>query len=323
MRQTYVEWILELAEKLRISPNSTHLGIYLVDFVMFKNPSLISKIQLYAPVCLLVAAKTIELDERIPFIPKLRRYANPTFTIEDYRKAELHILDMVDWNPQFSPAIELVEFLLCQGVLFSNDEIEENLERGKWSPEGLRENTQHENTNHLETKPVEEKRDPSKELEKILSPGSKENNENSYSDTSTTDNLGTPYTNQAAQNQTPAAEEEVSPNKHSIAFLKQTSTPANVERSGYVGKTSISIEKKVGEILTSFEINYLRLSTLLLKGTKLIQKYRTNFEFLDIEFVEWEPKIISASIIAFLRSINRISSIWYEIEFLIFFWLTL
>ena len=215
MRQTYVEWILELAEKLRISPNSTHLGIYLLDIVMFKNSSLMSKIQLYAPVCLLLAAKTIELDERIPFIPKLRRYANPTFTIEDYRRAELHVLDMVDWNPQFSPAIELVEFLMCQGVLFSSDEIDENSglqERGKWSPEGLRENTQHENINHLD-----DRRETGNILEKILSPSSKENNENSYSDTSTTgtntDNLGTPYTNQMALNQIPAAEEDISPNR--------------------------------------------------------------------------------------------------------------
>ena len=233
------------------------------------------KIQLYAPVCLLLAAKTIELDERIPFIPKLRRYANPTFTIEDYRRAELHVLDMVDWNPQFSPAIELVEFLMSQGVLFSSDEIDENStfqERGKWSPEGLRENTQHENVNHLD-----EKRDTGNVLEKVLSPSSKENNENSYSDTSTTgtntDNLGTPYTNQTALNQILAAEEEVSPNKRSMAaFLKQTSTPANVERNSYKRKTNTSIEKKVGEILTSFETSYAKLSTLLLKGTKLIQK---------------------------------------------------
>lgn len=297
VRQTYVEWILELAEKLRISPNSTHLGIYLLDVVMFKNTALIPKIQLYAPVCLLIAAKTIELDERIPFIPKLRRYANPSFTIDDYRRAELHILDMVDWNPQFSPAIELVEFFLCQGVLFSTDEIEENYgqERSKWSPEGLRENTQHENTHHLEG----ERKEAGKELEKVLSPSSKENNENSYSDTSTTgtntDHLGTPCTYPAALTQIPATEEDVSP-KHSItAFLKQTSTPANMERGSYTRKSNISIEKKVGEILTSFEINYTKLSTLLLK---------------DIEFIEWEPKVISASIIAFLRSINRIASLW-------------
>jgi len=301
VRQTYVEWILELAEKLRISPNSTHLGIYLLDVIMFKNISLLSKIQLYAPVCLLVAAKTIELDERIPFIPKLRRYANPSFTIDEYRRAELHILDMVDWNPQFSPAIELVEFFMCQGVLFSTDEIEENYngqERGKWSPEGLRENTQHENTHHLEVKP-DERKDAGKELEKVLSPSSKENNENSYSDTSTTgtntDNLGTPGVYPAALTQIPAAEEDVSP-KHGItAFLKQTSTPANIERGSYTRKTNTSIEKKVGEMLTSFEINYLKLSTLVLK---------------DIEFIEWEPKVISASIIAFLRAINRIASIW-------------
>jgi hypothetical protein len=127
IRHTYVEWVLELADKLRISSNSSHLAILLLDTIMYKDTSFTSKLQLYAPVCLLIAAKTIELDERIPFIPKLRKYANPTFSVDDYRKAELLVLDMVDWNAQFSTPLEINEFLMSQGVLFSTDEIEENV----------------------------------------------------------------------------------------------------------------------------------------------------------------------------------------------------
>jgi len=185
IRQTYVEWVLELADKLRISSNSSHLAILLLDTVMFGDASLTSKLQLYAPICLLIAAKAIELDERIPFIPKLRRYANPTFSVDDYRRAELHVLDMVDWNPQFSSVMEINEFLMCQGVLFSTDEVEENnTSVGKLGNEGLRENTQHANKYHIEVKGDDKK---------MLSPDFKENHENSYSDASTNaDNVGTP-----------------------------------------------------------------------------------------------------------------------------------
>jgi len=286
IRQTYVEWVLELADKLKISANSSHLAIYLLDTIMYRDTSLTSKLQLYAPVCLLIAAKTMELDERIPFIPKLRRYANPTFSIDDYRRAELQVLDMVDWNAQFSPALEINEFLMCQGVLFSTDEIEDNIsfnEGGKWSPEGLRENTQHENINH---RAESEKKESHKIL---LSPAYKENNENSYSDISTngtnTDNAGI---------YTPA--EECSPTKHTIPiFLKQHSTPAHFEARHSAARAGTSIEKKVGEIMTHFETSHVKLSTLLLK---------------DIDFIEWEPKVISAAMMAFFRCVNRITPIW-------------
>jgi len=287
IRQSYIEWILELGDKLRISNNSTHLAVLLLDTVMFKDTSLTAKLQLYAPVCLLLASKTIELDERIPFIPKLRRYANPSFSIDDYRKAELKVLDLVDWNPQFSSALEITEFLMCQGVLFSTDEVEEQVtstERPKLSHEALRENTQHENTAQIEIK-AEDK----KEAEKVFSPNTKENNENSYSDTSAstnTDNLGV---------QAQILDDETSPKTVVSPFLKHNSAHKMTESQPSTIKVGVSIEKKLTDILAHFETSYIRLSTLLIK---------------DADFIEYESKTIAASILAFLRYINKISPIW-------------
>jgi len=245
---------------------------------MFKDSSLTCKLQLYAPICLLVAAKAMELDERIPFIPKLRRYANPTFSVDDYRRAELHVLDMVDWNPQFSTVLEISEFLLCQGVLFSSDEVEERNTSGK---EGLRENTQHVNTHHIEIRT-----DDKKEAEKIKSPGSKENQDNSYSDTSTTgtntENLGTPMIQL----------DECSP-----LYQKHTSAFAGFETQKLTSGALVSVENKAEEIMTHFETGYAKLSTLLLR---------------DINFVEWEPRVIAASMMAFFRCINKVTPIWND-----------
>ena len=64
------------------------------------------------------------MDERIPFISKLRRLANPIFSIEEFKKAELTLLENLDWNPQYSTLIELVEFFCSKGIINSNDEIE-------------------------------------------------------------------------------------------------------------------------------------------------------------------------------------------------------
>jgi len=210
---------------------------------------------------------------------------------------------LVDWNSQFSSALELTEFLMCQGVLFSNDEIEEEvslIERGK-SLEALRENTQHENTNHLEFIKVEEKKELIKDLEKPGSPGSKENNENSYSDISTsgtnTENQNTPCSNTA---QSLVADEETSPRFVAPVLLKQNSTPAVIETQISASKPGVSIEKSAADILTRFETSYVKLSLLILK---------------DIDFIEWEPRVISAATLTFLRCINKVTPIWnHELE---------
>lgn len=48
--------------------------------------------------------------------------ANPTYSVDEYKKAELVVLNCVDWNPQYTSILELVEFFLSQGVVFSFDE---------------------------------------------------------------------------------------------------------------------------------------------------------------------------------------------------------
>jgi len=304
LRQAYVEWILELAEKLRISFNSTHLAVLLLDIVMFKEPSLTPKIQLYAPICLLIAAKTIELDERIPYLPKLKKYANSSYSIDEFRKAELHVFDLIDWNAQFSSALEITEFLLCQGALFSSDEIEEDsspINRAKRSPEALSENTQHENTTtHFENK-FDQKKNSDKELEKNLSPNLKENNENSYSDASTVgthnDSLSIPYLPSGQ-----AASDDVfqSPTRCVPLFLKHNSTPATIGSRFSANKGGKLNERRITEILNNFETSYIKLATTLLK---------------DVEFIQFEPKVVSAAILAFLRYVNKLVQIWnFELE---------
>jgi len=159
---------------------------------------------------------------------------------------------------------------------------------------GLRENNQFENVTPADGK-ADVKRSPAKEASPARddSPAAKENNENSYSDHSTsgtnTDNVGTPCENVLGQQE----EEPFSPLAAAPSLLKMNSTPANFEF--YTISSKIPVEKRVEDILVNFEISYAKLATLLLK---------------DIDFIEWEPRVVSAAIITFLRHINKLSSLW-------------
>jgi len=121
-RRDYVDRIFSLAERFKITDLTSHLGVMLMDSLYYSSSQANSKLELYAPNCLLLAAKTIEFDGRIPSIPKLRKaVARDEYDVSDYQKAELTLLGNVDWNPQFTTTFEFVEFFLAQGIVFSSD----------------------------------------------------------------------------------------------------------------------------------------------------------------------------------------------------------
>lgn len=74
----------------------------------------------------MLAAKSIELDERIPFISKLKRYSNLVNRTEEFTKTEAVFIKLLDWNLQCVTLIDLLEFYLSQGIIFSSDDYDEN-----------------------------------------------------------------------------------------------------------------------------------------------------------------------------------------------------
>ncbi len=260
--------------------NSAHLGVFLLDTVMFSDPSLTSRIQLYAPICLLVAAKTIELDARIPFIPKLKRQANSSFSVDEFRKAELRVLDLVDWNAQYSTALEIVEFLMCQGILFSTDEIGDS---NKSSPKVLNEIAQN-------------KQQKSGEKPWSPIPISKLNRENSsVSDASTNGAIPGDLPN-IYQKAYQGIKDDLSPKSDTATILKRKKRNLTMDTTPSASKENKKIiEKKAGAILASFEFLYQAVLTKILT---------------DPELLKYEPKVVAAATVTFLRSFNKISSHW-------------
>jgi len=92
-----------------------------------------------------------------------------------------------------------------------------------------------------------------------------------------------------------SAGEETSPKNSVPPFLKHNSTPAIMENLPSSPKIQNLNSKKAESILNNMEANYLKLANLLIK---------------DIDFVQWEPKVVSAAMIMFFRRIHRLTSLW-------------
>lgn len=148
VRHKIFEWMFDAGTKLKFSLNTIHLGVFFLDHFMNYNPSAVQSINLYATTALLVAAKSGELDERVPFVSKLLRVTGVSFPVADIKAAELRICDSFNWNLQNSTLIDILEFYLTQGVIFSNDEFEDDILGGKAEDAGvLKERNQNLNGN--------------------------------------------------------------------------------------------------------------------------------------------------------------------------------
>ena len=80
---------------------------------------------MFVSVAFLIAAKAIELDERIPFIPRMKRKLGIRESVNEIRRAEIKILEACEWNPLYSTPFEILEFYASQGIFFSTDILSE------------------------------------------------------------------------------------------------------------------------------------------------------------------------------------------------------
>lgn len=91
-RNNLIEFMWETGDKLKLSLSVIHLSIMFLDFVLNRAVICPSKYQIYAATAVMLAAKSSELDERIPFISKLKRYSNLTYKTEEFARAEMVFL---------------------------------------------------------------------------------------------------------------------------------------------------------------------------------------------------------------------------------------
>lgn len=129
------KFILEKGRALKMSLKTLHhcvliMDIFceqMVDFPISK-PGEPDFHNLIASSALLLGSKAGELDERIPFIPKLRKLADMyEFTTAEVKQFEVLIGEKLDWNLQQATFYSFLELYLSSAVLGENDKIDDRL----------------------------------------------------------------------------------------------------------------------------------------------------------------------------------------------------
>jgi hypothetical protein len=103
-----------------------HLAVFLVDSSLASFPHAADHIYLYATTCLMLAAKTVEVDEKIPYITKTKIAAQSLYTTSEIRSVELNICDLFKWSLHVPTLVNFFDYFLSQGCIFSNDKLAQN-----------------------------------------------------------------------------------------------------------------------------------------------------------------------------------------------------
>jgi len=133
VRRPVVDWMCELCEVLKFQEETTHHAICLFDQFFsqqqnavevkncFNGHSFAQIVQLIASTCILVSAKTLE--KTYPAVDKLISIIQSPFLYDHFIHMEQKILETLDWNMNFTTTYDFVLHFLCQGILFSADQV--------------------------------------------------------------------------------------------------------------------------------------------------------------------------------------------------------
>lgn len=101
--------MLESSSRLKFSFNTLHLGILFLDHYLASYTVSDEQLYVYAATALMLActctslattrplAKAIELDMKIPFISKLKRYTGLENATAEFKRAEANLLKHLNW----------------------------------------------------------------------------------------------------------------------------------------------------------------------------------------------------------------------------------
>lgn len=78
---------------------------------------------LVAACALLLGAKTVELDDRIPFISKLKKYTSVYANRDQFKYYEVDIAETMNWDLQKLTFYDYIEHFLNKGVVCDDDKV--------------------------------------------------------------------------------------------------------------------------------------------------------------------------------------------------------
>lgn len=116
------DFLQTIVDKFEFSGETLALGLYLYNVLLEADRTdYRTQMEFYASVCLMIGAKAIELDKRIPYYSRFVKYACREHSKDEYEKTEVKLMEEFEWNLQRPTFVTFLNFYLSNGVVFVDD----------------------------------------------------------------------------------------------------------------------------------------------------------------------------------------------------------
>eukprot|EP00357_Protocruzia_adherens_P018599 CAMPEP_0114991358 /NCGR_PEP_ID=MMETSP0216-20121206/11322_1 /TAXON_ID=223996 /ORGANISM="Protocruzia adherens, Strain Boccale" /LENGTH=423 /DNA_ID=CAMNT_0002354665 /DNA_START=91 /DNA_END=1362 /DNA_ORIENTATION=+ len=123
-RRILVDWMCEFGEDLKLSNRTIHTAVGYLDTILSSKSIPRQQLQLYAICCILLASKFEEIEDDVPSLRTLYRCSNGAFNVQTIRETEIVLAQLLGWKIKSTTPIHYIDFFLSQGVVFSEDKLE-------------------------------------------------------------------------------------------------------------------------------------------------------------------------------------------------------
>ncbi|CAA21817.1 G1 cyclin Puc1 [Schizosaccharomyces pombe] len=124
MRPALVNFIVEIHNGFDLSIDTLPLSISLMDSYVSRRVVYCKHIQLVACVCLWIASKFHETEDRVPLLQELKLACKNIYAEDLFIRMERHILDTLDWDisiptpASYIPVLDPIFFLVLDASMF-------------------------------------------------------------------------------------------------------------------------------------------------------------------------------------------------------------
>jgi hypothetical protein len=109
-------------EKLKLSRDTAHSAVGLLDRVLSVKTFERDRLQLVATSCILIAGKVEDTESRVPGLSLLERLCGRLYVTDDFKTMEILVLNVLEWKIGVVTVQSFLSHYMALGILNKSDE---------------------------------------------------------------------------------------------------------------------------------------------------------------------------------------------------------
>eukprot|EP00484_Ammonia_sp_Unknown_P025454 CAMPEP_0197026516 /NCGR_PEP_ID=MMETSP1384-20130603/6581_1 /TAXON_ID=29189 /ORGANISM="Ammonia sp." /LENGTH=655 /DNA_ID=CAMNT_0042455197 /DNA_START=118 /DNA_END=2085 /DNA_ORIENTATION=- len=123
-RRDTIDWLCGVGVNYGLQRSTIYRCIYYFDKLCSEKQVNVCHLQMIAAICLLIAIKWNEKEEKVPSLYKLSKSCNKQYSPNQFKPMEVKILDLLSFRLKVVLPIDFVSYYIERGCVFPDDQLD-------------------------------------------------------------------------------------------------------------------------------------------------------------------------------------------------------